>query len=153
MPFLREEFLKMSYFREQFWGNNFWKYLFWGSNFENALFGKAILKMSFWGSNFENFLFFREQIWKKYLRWLFIGIAADKDKSWLGWVLVHPISDFSFDSCKLRFQFWFIGTYKISILIYPNLHFSFDSYELTTLLIKITTYWDDYWLELWLIGM
>ena len=134
MSFLKEEFLKMSHFREKFWGNNFWKYFFWGSNFEN-------------------FLFFREQIWKKDLRWLFIEMAADKDKIWLEWVLVHPTSYFSFDSCNFRFQFWFIQTYKISILIYPNLDFSFDSYELTTLLIETTTYWNDYWLELWLTGM
>ena len=132
--------MKIFYFREQFWGNNFWKYFFWGSNFENVLFEKASLKMSFLREQFWKFSFFQGGNWKKYLSRLFMEMAADKDKSWLGWVLVHPTSHFSFGSCKLRFQFWFIRTYKISILIYPNLDFSFDSYELTTLLIKITTY-------------
>ena len=69
-----------------------------------------------------------------WLGWLLIGIAVDSSElRFQFWfiqtygilVLIQLNTDFSFRSSKLRFQFWFMWTYGISVLVHPNVDIIF----------------------------
>ena len=57
-------------------------------------------------------------------------------------LLIHSnLQYFSYDSSKHKFQFAFIRTSGILVLVHLNLDFSFHSSEVPSLHIKITAYW------------
>ena len=109
-----------------------------------VFFEGAICKMSF----------LREQFKKIYFNWLLIGIGVGLGGCWLLWVLIR----IGADSSELRFQFWFIQTYWISVLIHPNLcDFSFDLSDSCEILVLVHLKWyfssdsSKLWFQFWFI--
>ena len=89
-----------------------------------VFFEGAICKMSF----------LREQFKKIYFNWLLIRIGVGLAGCWLLWVLIR----IGAGSSELRFQFWFIQTYWISVLIHPDLcDFSFDLSDSCEILVLV----------------